>query len=151
MFRSEAAFMQAVKVAQTIPLVLLLLTDTMAPPNSKRGPSPTSPSPSPEPTGGPQASASSSRPLTFQQPSLDYSNLANASGSSSSAPTLGHPSASQVPFHELLAHHLPPDGSEPLRQQLEEGTRNVIDTLYQLAVCAADVQRGREDIVSVKV
>lgn len=113
-----------------------------------RAPTPTSPSPSPEPSGDPTSSTdptlSTSHPNPFQFGPGGASSANGIGGSMAGGQNHG-----SVPFHELLS--LEEDPNEPLRQQVEDRTRSVIDSLYQLAVCAADVQPGREDIVGVKV
>lgn len=113
----------------------------------RRRPTPTSPSPSPEPaqptgvTGGGAADAASSG-TTAKAGLPPFAFESNPPAPSSLPP-------GEVPFHDLLT--LPPDPNEAARQQVEDQTLNVIDSLYQLAVCAADVQPGREDVVPSKI
>ncbi|CAO1616660.1 unnamed protein product [Jaminaea pallidilutea] len=111
-----------------------------------RQPTPTSPSPSPSPTATPAGPGA--------QPSAAASNTAG--DVYSGLPTGGlkgdndePPIPGKDPFHTLL--QLPDDPNEPHRARVEDCTRNVIDSLYQLAVCAADVQAGREDIILARV
>lgn len=124
-----------------------------------RQPTPTSPSPSPEPSS--ESTRIDANNLLGGHNALNANN--NPASSSSSGGLL--PSAlgpgnnsgrsthsgvpGQTPFHHVLP--LEEDPNEPYRQRAEDCTRNVIDSLYQLAVCAADVQVGREDIIGMKV
>lgn len=112
-----------------------------------RAPTPTSPSPSPEPSGAPASSTGAT--LANSTPNPFHFGLGASSANGLGGSIAGGQNHGSVPFHELL--NLEEDPNEPLRQQVEDRTRSVIDSLYQLAVCAADVQPGREDIVGVKV
>lgn len=56
----------------------------------------------------------------------------------------------EVPFHAALKLG-EDDPSDIYRQEAEDQTRQVIDSLYDLAVCAADVQVGEERLLSVKM
>lgn len=131
-----------------------------------RRPTPTSPSPSPEPSSDVTRTSNSNAAFPFQQQgvaSSDGSNMSTAgpstilssmdsaiggSGSGSGARN-GGGVPGQMPFHHVLP--LEEDPNEPFRQRAEDCTRNVIDSLFQLAVCAADIQPGREDIIGTKV
>ncbi|PWN51195.1 hypothetical protein IE53DRAFT_60332 [Violaceomyces palustris] len=85
---------------------------------------PTSPSPSPSP--GPQA------PSGTQQQALQ-------------AQVFGLSTAAKESAETSI------DREEQLRQLLENRVRNVVDSLYQLAVCTADVQEGSEHLIRSKI
>ena len=89
---------------------------------------PTSPSPSPEPQPGTtngSSSTSAPRPPTSTIPQASQSNISTV-----------------------------PESNEPntaVRLNLETRVRSVVDLLYQLAVCSADVQEGSQHLVANKV
>lgn len=129
---------------------------------SARQLTPASPSPSPEPSGtadqqGQGAAGGNlgglGAPFLAKDDAFSFGrsdNGALAGEGNSSAAFLSGAGSSNVPFHEVMDVGRD-DPHEPLRQHVQECTRNVIDSLYQLAVCAADVQPDREDIVGAKV
>ncbi|EST07851.1 Mediator complex, subunit Med10 [Kalmanozyma brasiliensis GHG001] len=86
---------------------------------------PTSPSPSPEPQPG-TTNGSTSIIATAPPP-----------------PTLP-PASAPVTATSV-------DPTESVRASLETRVRSVVDLLYQLAVCSADVQDGSQHLVSAKV
>ncbi|TKY87314.1 hypothetical protein EX895_003991 [Sporisorium graminicola] len=88
---------------------------------------PTSPSPSPEPQPG----------------------TANGS-SSTNAPAPASTLAQPTQFNQI-ATAPPTDPTEAVRANLETRVRSVVDLLYQLAVCSADVQEGSQHLVAIKV
>lgn len=94
---------------------------------------PTSPSPSPEPQPG------------------------TANGTKATTATSAHPAAPQHPSTQPQTSAVPSQGtdsSDPtsaVRANLETRVRSVVDLLYQLAVCSADVQEGSQHLVSNKV
>lgn len=47
--------------------------------------------------------------------------------------------------------HQPDSPDEKLRATLEQRVREIVDCLYQLAVCAADVQEGSEHLLGHKM
>ncbi|CAO1619695.1 unnamed protein product [Parajaminaea phylloscopi] len=130
----------------------------MAAATAGRQATPISPSPSPEPTqpgngGGGAFSAGFLRGADGGGPGGGHGDLSLLDSNPMTRPALssgGNAAAGQIPFHEILPLDRD-DPSEPYRQRVEDCTRNVIDSLYQLAVCAADVQPGREDIIGTKV
>ncbi|SNX82943.1 related to NUT2 - subunit of the RNA polymerase II mediator complex [Melanopsichium pennsylvanicum] len=87
---------------------------------------PTSPSPSPEPLPGTDGSTSKASQTTFEKPPpsipIDFS----------SNPESNDPTAA-------------------VRANLETRTRSVVDLLYQIAVCSADVQEDSQHLVAAKV
>lgn len=91
---------------------------------------PTSPSPSPEPQPG--ATNGSSSTINVAVPSA-------------SAP------AQVAPSQVAAAAATPVDAAEAVRINLETRVRSVVDLLYQLAVCSADVQEGSQHLVANKV
>lgn len=99
----------------------------------RRQPTPASPSPSPEPTGG----AGDAKP-----------NLTSLETLEADADPLSQ--RRDAPFHESLNLGAD-DPSDVYRQEAEDATRKVIDALYELAACSADVQPGEENLLSGKV
>ncbi|PWY98508.1 hypothetical protein BCV70DRAFT_150677, partial [Testicularia cyperi] len=108
-------------------------------PRQPRRITPTSPSPSPEPA---PETASSTR---------------GQAATSASRPTdgTGGTFSSALPTGSLSGSKLAADASvspeEQIRANLESKVRSVVDLLYQLAVCAADVQDGSEHLVGRKI
>lgn len=110
---------------------------------SIRQPTPASPSPSPEPPDG-----------------VSNTNTNNANANNFSADTafdsLDAPdpqrsaAKGELPFHEAL-NLGQDDPSDVYRQEAEDQIRSVIDSLYDLAACSADVQPNEEELVTVKV
>lgn len=108
---------------------------------SIRQQTPASPSPSPEPPDG-----------------VSNTNNANANNFSadSALDSLDAPdpqrsaAKGELPFHEAL-NLGQDDPSDVYRQEAEDQIRNVIDSLYDLAACSADVQPNQEEFVTVKV
>ncbi|GAC92674.1 hypothetical protein PHSY_000229 [Pseudozyma hubeiensis SY62] len=90
---------------------------------------PTSPSPSPEPQPG------------------------NTNGSTTHSATAGlppsHPTQSSLPDTSTASNDIDP--ADAVRADLETRVRSVVDLLYQLAVCSADVQEGSQHLVANKV
>ncbi|SPO23434.1 related to NUT2 - subunit of the RNA polymerase II mediator complex [Ustilago trichophora] len=94
---------------------------------------PTSPSPSPEPQSG-TANGNTNSSTSYAQP-----------------PTTSHshpPAAQNLPSASAPE---PTDPNESVRLNLETRVRSVVDLLYQLAVCSADVQEGSQHLVANKV
>lgn len=87
---------------------------------------PTSPSPSPEPQAG-------------------------TNGAAATNATQAAPAAAQAPLAEQPSKSEPVDEKEVVRATLEARVRSVVDLLYQLAVCSADVQEGSQHLVANKV
>ncbi|KAJ9478035.1 Mediator of RNA polymerase II transcription subunit 10 [Pseudozyma hubeiensis] len=90
---------------------------------------PTSPSPSPEPQPG---STNGSTP-----------HIAAAGAPPS------HPTQSTLADTSAAVAHIDP--ADAVRANLETRVRSVVDLLYQLAVCSADVQEGSQHLVANKV
>lgn len=129
----------------------------MAMAQTARQPTPVSPSPSPELEPAPQTNADVAPGQGFlagdqaRKGGCVAPSASNAIFSSASSYVGGVGSAAgQVPFHEVLQLGKEEPG-ELYRQHVEDCTLNVIDSLYQLAVCAADVQPGREGIIGNKI
>lgn len=100
----------------------------VAAPRQTRKITPTSPSPSPEPAPG-------SGPVKKE------------AAVTSSAPSQTAAGDSQSTTVQQQADSV----EEKIRSDLEIKVRSVVDLLYQLAVCAADVQPGSEHLVGRKV
>lgn len=90
---------------------------------------PTSPSPSPEPQPGTTNVSSSTNPHPRPPSSVD----------AQPAPSDAATTVEAV------------DPTEAVRLTLETRVRSVVDLLYQLAVCSADVQEGSQHLVANKV
>ncbi|SPO44365.1 related to NUT2 - subunit of the RNA polymerase II mediator complex [Moesziomyces antarcticus] len=88
---------------------------------------PTSPSPSPEPQS--------------------HTGANGAGSAKTSQPATALPPAQA----EASAAIEPADPTESVRATLETRVRAVVDLLYQLAVCSADVQEGSQHLVANKV
>ncbi|CBQ72138.1 conserved hypothetical protein [Sporisorium reilianum SRZ2] len=88
---------------------------------------PTSPSPSPEPQPG----------------------TTNGSSSTNAPPPTS--TLTQPPPSDPSATVASTDPTEAVRANLETRVRSVVDLLYQLAVCSADVQEGSQHLVANKV
>ncbi|SPO22108.1 probable Mediator of RNA polymerase II transcription subunit 10 [Ustilago trichophora] len=94
---------------------------------------PTSPSPSPEPQSG-TANGNTISSTSQTQP-----------------PPTSHPHPSAAQNAPSASAPEPTDPTESVRLNLETRVRSVVDLLYQLAVCSADVQEGSQHLVANKV
>ncbi|CAO1616115.1 unnamed protein product [Sympodiomycopsis kandeliae] len=105
-----------------------------------RQPTPASPSPSPEPS----ASNATTNDTSFNNSSHVKLEALDAADQELSA------LKGEVPFHQVLklAEN---DPSDIYRQEAEDQILKVIDSLYEVAVHAADVQPGSEHLVGSKV